>query len=372
MKVKIFIFGMFYSLNIFASKGGTVADDIMTQYRSSKHFHQFIQKLTKKTLPGDQRYIWKMINSSKDLRNSYELPKITFENGTFTVRDGKSEATLLFVDREYYEFEVNREKVKLPPHFEPSARWKKVSALIAAGANKQSLHFSLLPIAWAQEAGLPTKTAVTLFAMSSRISKYSSSVMGTRIGSATYLDLLNVASKSEGKCSKKMLVEYGQKMADLNPTEIMCEGHKGMVGFKFTGDEGYERNIYFSPANNLHDDDRIIEEFGSGKKPEKVFQYVRSKEIPHEEQTGYDDESVAEKSSPYQRDLAGADSRPWIPVSSKDPQAMERGEMYKELANYAFKHDICQSCKEVLRGFAKTKERDSKKPIPAPQSGVDQ
>lgn len=366
----LLLVGSLFATTVLASKGGTVADEIMANHNSSKHFHQFIHKMTKNVIPGDRKYIWKLINSSKDLRNSYEMPKLTYENGLFTVRDGKSEATLLFIDREHYEFEINGEKIKLSPSFEPSTRWKKLSSLVAAQP-KQSMHFSLLPIAWAQEAGLPTKTAATLFAISSRMAKYSSSVMSVRVGEVTYMDLLNVALKSKGKCDKEMLVEYGQKVAALNPQELQCDRRQGMVSFKFSGAEGYERVLHIVPADRFVDEDEVHEEILDGGKKIKI-KYRRSTEIPHEDETGYEDLSVAEKGSPYQRDLAGAEGRPWLPTASKDSLAVERGEQFKELANYALKHDLCGRCEEVLRGFLTAREKASKKPISVPVSDAPQ
>ena len=146
-----------------ASKGMNISDEILFDFREAKTCKDFVIKTASKSLPGDREYVEALYKSNHGLSKDNTLPKMNFENGVFTLREGRTVTAIHFSGKDHYQFEINSHEVALSPWDHPSVRYHKI---VGALKEARTAHWSLMPVAWADGSEVSSKTAVLTLAIS--------------------------------------------------------------------------------------------------------------------------------------------------------------------------------------------------------------
>lgn len=155
--------GVVSTVQVQASKGLSPGDQIVRDYSRATGFRQWTEMLTRHSVPGDFQYLQQAYKAYPDLIKNDTLPKLNFEKDTFKVRDGLSEVSLQYFSGQPYTYAINGQKVEFSRYDLPSQKMKKI--LGAMKKNAQASSFVLLPLAWAQDSHIPTKTSVSLLSI---------------------------------------------------------------------------------------------------------------------------------------------------------------------------------------------------------------
>jgi hypothetical protein len=323
-----------------ASKGLGPGDQIVRDYTRATGFRQWTEALTIRSIPGDYAYLEQAYKVYSGLTKNDALPKLNFEKDTFQIRDGITTVTLQYFMGQPSTFAVNGQKVEFNKYDLASVKKKKI--LQAMKKNTQVSHFLLLPVAWAQGAGTPTKLAVGTFALISATQASESPVTAPHLAelmenAKDTSAWRNFNSKNNACVQKIHAVEdvvSAQEKLDFTSMECSDSGLK--IHLAGSDDRGYFRDM------TVEKDGFTIEQ-----QPGKNALISRYRLTHPDTLTkGYGlDVSVAQSSSPAQREMMGGE---FTPVADSSVEMMGR---YMGVATPEVRGFCASSCAGTLKTY---------------------
>ena len=322
-----------------ASQAPSVSDQILTDYRNSKSYAEFVTKLSEAALPGDRAYVRELWKSFPELGQNKALPKLIFEDKQFVVREGMTEIKLTSSEASPYEFTLNGEKLFYTKYDSATERLAKISALTKA---RKSVHFVFLPVVWAAEQGQANRLDVLLLELTSALSNSRASGMDTDVADFRALNqaLQEARTASKSKISESCQTKIGEierlLQYELAPSsQWSCAG--SALTFSFAGLDSK------GASYQLDVEKTSFKVHVNGTAGSQEFSF---KNTPVDEEA----RSVVEgdggaKGSPYQRSLN------YTPVSAKDRAGLDYRDRFVAIAADNRVQDFCGSCQNDLKVY---------------------
>lgn len=137
-----------------------VSQRILQSHQSAQSFQQWIQQLSQNGMPGTADYFDRLFKAFPELVRNAVPPKLTYQKGTFHLREGKSEVHFKYL--EPGRFSVDGKEVVINPFEMPTQKMKKILENLG---NKRKAHILFMPVAWAQSNGQPTRLGAAVLAI---------------------------------------------------------------------------------------------------------------------------------------------------------------------------------------------------------------
>jgi hypothetical protein len=337
-----------------APRTATVVDEILLDYTKSITFADFMRKMGPKVLPGDDIFLAKKIYMAPELLKVKRMPSLTLENGSFYIRTGKIETIVRAADVDTLDFDVNHQKINMPPFANATYRWNKI---IDAMSPVQTSWISFLPVAYAAEnSGTPTLSSLMAFSIISRITRANSRVETQVIVNKVAYAFDDIWKKAEeyksSLCTDQLLLHLAQRMAEIQVSTLTCSKNNQAI-FELpslTAEEGkrsftvdFKKMRISETAANLTTPIEFRKDFSQDVNLDYGGSRSRS-----------EDKSSAEVRLMARRNLAlRMKGTKWTPVKNKNLDAIETGEHIRELANAITSGDLCHRCGSFFEHSAK-------------------
>jgi hypothetical protein len=331
---------VFLGISANASQALAPGDQVVRDFSKSTGFRQWVGTLTKHSIPGDYEYIEQTFKAYPNLTKSDSLPKLNFEKDTFQIREGLSQVTLQYFPGQPHTFSINGQRVEFGAYELASQKMRKILSVMTKGG--QASHFLLLPVAWAQDSHMPTKTSLAVLAVTSATTTVQLPVTSPHLAQLTErvqdtTAWKNFSSKNNACLQKIREVEkvvYDQEQLDFKSMECTSMGlnvHLGGVD-----EHGYARDFV------VEKDGFYVEQ-----SPGKNSIISRYSLVQPDTMTKSSDDPVALSSSPAQRDQMGGEFQP---VSDADRETMFR---YMGAATPVVRGFCSSECAGTLKAYWK-------------------
>jgi hypothetical protein len=336
------------------ARTATVIDEILLDYSKSVTFADFMRKMGPKVLPGDDIFLAKKIYMSPDLLKVKRMPALTLESGSFYIRAGKNETIVRAMDSETLDFDVNHQKISMPPFSNASFRWNK---MIDAMTQVQTSWISFLPVAFAVEnAGAPTLSSLMAFSIISRISRANSKLETQVLVDKTAFSFTDMWKKTQefksSTCTDQLMLHLAQRMAEIQVSTLSCNKSKQAV-FELPSPPTGAGNDDAKRSFVVDFKSMQVEESAPGLASPIRFRRDHSNEV----NLDYGGTSSAGRSIDMKQLARTLTMRmkgtKWKPYKEDSPDAIETGEHIRELANVITTGDLCHRCGSFFEHAAK-------------------
>lgn len=337
-----------FSMIVGASQGLSISDQILGDYRKAATFRQFVEKLTQGTFPGEAQFVQKVWKTYPELLKDAALPKLIFENKQYVLREGPSEIRLQAVEKERYQFLINGQNVTFNLYDLPSQKMKKI---MEASKSRKSAHFVLMPVVWAAGQGQPSKLDVVTQALVNVLMDDQGlpedQMVWERAEEKRFSGEDNkfLKKKVSEKCLKEIhsLEHVFVRENKLPFSTMKCDGKFLDVSLSGLDSERKMTALKISPG-------KIAIRRVSGPDAEAGVEVYTFKHNSKDEENltreAYkDDESVADSSSPFQRD------NNFGPATKADEAHIEYLYRYIGVAGNPDVRNFCNSCGGDLNAY---------------------
>lgn len=134
-----------------SSQGLTKADSILRDHLQSKNLAEFLQRLTKYSIPGDYEYLNQLIASNPDWKKANSLMKLHYDKGVFTLKkptiariDTAAGVTLELPVKPAKAYRINGHQVEFLASDLPPQRLQKIRKALNA---RKAAYWLLVPSA---------------------------------------------------------------------------------------------------------------------------------------------------------------------------------------------------------------------------------